>query len=59
MRRSGLMASIGEAQVYLALVAAVEARGEDAARPRKPRRASPADDGAWPDSDAETTNPPM
>jgi high affinity sulfate transporter 1 len=57
MRRSGLMASIGEAQVYLALVAAVEARGEDAAAAEAPE-SDPADDG-HPDTDAETTTPPM
>jgi SulP family sulfate permease len=57
MRRSGLMDSIGEAQVYLALVAAVEARGEDAASAEAPEN-SPADDGQGPDSDAETASPP-
>ena len=57
MRRSGLMDSIGEAQVYLALVAAVEARGEDAASAEAPE-SSPAGDGQGPDSEAETTSPP-
>jgi high affinity sulfate transporter 1 len=57
MRRSGLMDSIGEAQVYLALVAAVEERGEDAASAEAPE-SSPAGDGNGPDSDAETASPP-
>jgi len=57
MRRSGLMDAIGEAQVYLALVAAVEERGEDAASAEAPE-SSPADDGQRPDSDAETASPP-
>jgi high affinity sulfate transporter 1 len=58
MRRSGLMDSIGEAQVYLALVAAVEARGEDAASAEAPE-SSPAGGGqGGADSEAETTSPP-
>ena len=58
MRRSGLMASVGEAQVYLALVAAVEARGEDAAAAEAPEISAASDDDGT-DSEAETTSPPM
>jgi sulfate permease, SulP family len=61
MRRSGLMASVGEAQVYLALVAAVEARGEDAAAAEAPADAPEighGTDGGM-DIEAETTSPPM
>ena len=57
MRRSGLMASVGEAQVYLALVAAVEARGEDATAAEAPEIGNDTDGGT--DSEAETTSPPM
>jgi sulfate permease, SulP family len=58
MRRSGLMASVGEVNVYLALVAAVEARGEDAQTAEAPE-SSPASGGAGSASEAEPSSPPI
>ncbi len=58
MRRSGLMASVGETNVYLAMVAAVEARGEDAQAAEAPET-SPASNGAGSASEAEPANPPI